>query len=82
VLDEATAAVDLETYDLIQATIRNEFKDCTVITIAHSVSSVRVMGLDQGVICEFDTPSNLQSTVLPECKDYLQLIVSIDYFSF
>jgi len=63
VLDEATAAVDLETDDLIQATIRKEFKDSTVLTIAHRLNTImdstRVMVLDKGEVREFDTPSNL-----------------------
>ncbi|KAM3606183.1 uncharacterized protein V6R79_012047 [Siganus canaliculatus] len=63
IMDEATAAVDLETDDLIQNTIRKEFSHCTVLTIAHRLHSImdssRVMVLDAGKIVEFDSPSNL-----------------------
>ncbi|XP_070783133.1 ATP-binding cassette sub-family C member 3 [Enoplosus armatus] len=65
VLDEATAAIDLETDDLIQSTIRTQFEDCTVFTIAHRLNTIldytRVLVLDKGQIAEFDTPTNLLS---------------------
>lgn len=77
VLDEATAAVDLETDDLIQKTIRSEFKDCTVLTIAHRLNTImdsdRVIVLDKGRIAEFDSPANLlskpESIFYGMCKD-------------
>uniref|UniRef100_A0A3Q3RKQ0 ATP-binding cassette, sub-family C (CFTR/MRP), member 3 n=1 Tax=Mastacembelus armatus TaxID=205130 RepID=A0A3Q3RKQ0_9TELE len=65
ILDEATAAIDLETDDLIQSTIRTQFEDCTVFTIAHRLNTImdytRVLVLDKGQIAEFDTPANLLS---------------------
>ncbi|XP_049916463.1 ATP-binding cassette sub-family C member 3 isoform X2 [Epinephelus moara] len=65
ILDEATAAIDLETDDLIQSTIRTQFEDCTVFTIAHRLNTImdytRVLVLDKGKIAEFDTPTNLIS---------------------
>ncbi|XP_045427222.1 multidrug resistance-associated protein 1 isoform X1 [Pipistrellus kuhlii] len=63
VLDEATAAVDLETDDLIQSTIRTQFEDCTVLTIAHRLNTImdytRVIVLDKGEIRECGAPSEL-----------------------
>ncbi|KAI8125131.1 Multidrug resistance-associated protein 1 [Lucilia cuprina] len=77
VLDEATAAVDLETDDLIQKTIRSEFKECTVLTIAHRLNTIldsdKVIVLDKGEISEFDSPENLlnnsQSAFYSMAKD-------------
>ena len=62
-LDEATAAVDVQTDQHIQATIRSEFSDATVITIAHRLNTIldsdRVLVMDAGRVVECDSPQVL-----------------------
>ncbi|KAB5580545.1 hypothetical protein GE09DRAFT_1020010 [Coniochaeta sp. 2T2.1] len=63
VLDEATSAVDRATDAAIQVSLRREFRGCTVLVVAHRLSTVadfdRVLVLDAGRVAEFGTPREL-----------------------
>ncbi|KAJ6635067.1 Multidrug resistance-associated protein 1, partial [Pseudolycoriella hygida] len=80
ILDEATAAVDIATDELIQKTIRTQFSDCTILTIAHRLNTImdsdRVLVLDQGQIAEYDTPK-----ALLEKKDSIFYGMAVDFLN-
>lgn len=63
VLDEATASVDVRTDKIIQETIRKEFKDRTILTVAHRLETImdsdKIMVLDKGELQEFGAPQEL-----------------------
>jgi ABC-type multidrug transport system fused ATPase/permease subunit len=64
VLDEATAAVDVETDAMLQNTLRTSmFNNRTIITIAHRINTIldsdRIIVLDKGEVKEFDSPAEL-----------------------
>ncbi|CAJ2663683.1 unnamed protein product [Trifolium pratense] len=66
VLDEATASIDSATDAILQRVIRQEFAECTVITVAHRIPTVidsdMVMVLSHGKLVEYDEPSKLMNT--------------------
>lgn len=64
ILDEATAAVDVETDAMLQQTLRSPlFANRTIITVAHRINTIldsdRVVVLDKGEVAEFGTPRDL-----------------------
>ncbi|KAK0554906.1 hypothetical protein OC845_000547 [Tilletia horrida] len=72
VFDEASSSVDTDTDALITATLRDEFKECTVITIAHRLRTImhsdQVIVMDKGSVAEMASPADLLSR--PESHFY------------
>ncbi|KAJ2654790.1 Transporter of the ATP-binding cassette (ABC) [Coemansia sp. RSA 1200] len=63
VLDEATSSVDLDIDQEMHNLIRSEFKDSTVLTIAHRLETImksdRIIVMDKGQIAEIGSPEEL-----------------------
>ncbi|KAH9939279.1 uncharacterized protein BXZ73DRAFT_99483 [Epithele typhae] len=64
ILDEATSAIDYQTDEVIQKSLREELgADVTLLTIAHRLQTImdadKILVLDAGRIVEFGSPSEL-----------------------
>ncbi|KAM9887048.1 hypothetical protein OXX69_013465, partial [Metschnikowia pulcherrima] len=76
-LDEATASIDYKSDALIQQTIRDEFSNSTILTIAHRLRSIidydRILVMDAGRVVEYDDPyaliSNKETLFYSMCEN-------------
>jgi ATP-binding cassette, subfamily C (CFTR/MRP), member 1 len=63
IMDEATSSVDNETDEIIQKTIREHFKDCTILVVAHRINTIldcdKILIMEKGKMVEFDSPEEL-----------------------
>ena len=62
-MDEATASIDTKTDEIIQELIKTQFKDSTILTIAHRLNTIinydRILSLKNGLVVDYGTPLEL-----------------------
>jgi ABC-type multidrug transport system fused ATPase/permease subunit len=62
-LDEATSSLDSTTDSLIQDVVANSFRNNTVITIAHRLSTLtqshKILVMNNGTVIDFDSPEQV-----------------------
>ncbi|CAI5758659.1 unnamed protein product [Candida verbasci] len=62
-LDEATSSIDYKSDSAIQQTIREEFSQSTILTIAHRLRTIidydKILVMDAGKVVEYDNPYTL-----------------------
>ena len=75
VLDEPTAHVDPATERTIQSTVRDQLKECTVITVAHRLNTIRdcdkILVMDRGRAVEF---GNYEELVKREAGVFVEMV--------
>lgn len=84
-LDEATASIDYLSDAKIQQTIREEFQDSTILTIAHRLRSIidydKILVMDAGEVKEYEHPYSLllnkDSIFYSMCEDSGELDILI-----
>ena len=64
-MDEATASIDVTTEESIQKLVSSEFKEATVLTVAHRLNTIinsdKIMVMSYGEVIEFDSPNVLRN---------------------
>eukprot|EP00927_Polykrikos_kofoidii_P050638 TRINITY_DN44529_c0_g1_i1.p1 TRINITY_DN44529_c0_g1~~TRINITY_DN44529_c0_g1_i1.p1 ORF type:complete len:1236 (-),score=232.53 TRINITY_DN44529_c0_g1_i1:190-3897(-) len=64
--DEATASMDVESDARLQAVLRRDFAESTILTVAHRIGTIvdydRILALSCGVVAEFASPKELMAT--------------------
>ena len=75
-IDEATASIDHATDVLLQHVLRNEARHCTVLTIAHRISTIAdsdiVITMDGGQAVEIGPPALLAANPASRYAQFAQ----------